>query len=243
MTKEPLDPKPVFAGIKLRRIDADHYTEHDFEMERLGREQSAETYAERLKVLEAHGWVPFRGPFYYARREFHGGHHPPSSKKRVPTTVAFAMFKEANPEVELPAYKPHPYGWRPPVEQMPFKTELISVEPMRAPAFKLLDYKAPETEHDHQQKRWEEFCSQFDGVRSTGISYLGRARGGGTAMYVLLEHDGDVTRFPKTWEGSTIDIRVKPEAEERAEKEVQDAAAQKKYQEEAAWLVKARSTR
>jgi len=235
------DKTPVVVAFpKIRRIGAEHYTKHDFEMERIGREQSAVTYDERLKVLEAAGWVRFSGPFYYARKEFHGGHHPPGTKKRVPTSVAFAMFVEANPEVELPKFKPHPHGWKAPVGKMPFTTELISAEPMKMPVGGIFTYQSPETEEDRQQNRWKEFCSQFEGVRTTGRSYLGHREGGGTKMLVILEHDGDAGKFPETWEGLGINIRIKPEAKERAEKEAKDKAANERYQEEAAWLRKGR---
>jgi hypothetical protein len=229
---------------KIRRIGAEHYTEHDFEMERIGAEQDRKTYEERLAVLEAHGWEPFNSPFYYAGREFHGGHHPPGTKKRVPTKVAFAMFKEANPDVELPKYRPHPHGWTPPPAPGPlFETKLVSVEPMKMPSFNLhmLDYGTEEEIRERRERRarLDETFKDVDGVRSYGV---------GTRAYdyvhVKLEHEGALSEIPERWEGMPIEVEVKPEVkpevEERAEKEARDKAAREQYEEEVAWLRKAR---
>ena len=153
---------PFLKSLGARRLWVDHYTEHDFEMERLGWAQNAEIYAKRLETLEAAGWEPFRGPFYYARREFHGGHHPPGTEKRVPTGVAFAMFREANPGVELEPWRPHPRGWTPPTTtQGMFHCEQISVEPMKMPAGKIFtmkcEYGTPEEQREREERRerWE----------------------------------------------------------------------------------------
>ena len=244
MTTDKQNQGSFLSSLGARRVGVDHWTEHDFEMERIGRAQSAETYHKRLETLETHGYVPFRGPFYYAGREHHGGHHPPGTKKRVPTKVAFAMLQETHPEVELEPYKPHPQGWTPPTStQGMFKVEQIKVEPMKMPVGALFNYQRPETEEDRQQKRWKEFCAQFEGVRTTGRSYLGHREGGGTKMYVLLEHDGDAGKFPETWEELGIDIRVKPEAEELAEKRAKRKVVDERHQKEAAWMAKANQVR
>lgn len=244
-----------FSDIKfppIRRIGAEHYTEHDFEMERIGAEQRSKTYEERLAVLEAHGWVPFNGPFYYARREFHGGYHPPGTKKRVPTPVAILMFKEENPDVELPEYKPHPHGWTPPPAPGPkFTTEPVSVEPMKVPEFKLYTmkymYGTKEEEHERDERkaryaRWEAFCAQFPGTRNVAHGTTRNPDGGPAldAVFVTLEDDTHLDQFPDKWEGRVVRVEVKPEAEERAEKEARDKAARERYEEEAAWLRKAR---
>lgn len=242
MTEDKQNIGPLLTALGARRVGVDHYTEHDFEMERIGREQNDKVYAKRLETLEAAGWVPFRGPYYYAGREWHGGHHPPGTEKRVPSRVAFAMFREANPDVELEPYKPHPHGWTPPTttEGM-FHMEVTEVKPMEMPAFSLLSYKPPETEKDREQKRWKEFCSQFDGVRSTGWGISRDPEGGPNINYrgVTLEHDGDADKFPDEWEGKVVRVKIKPEAEERAEKEARNKAAKAKYDEEAAWVRKA----
>jgi len=240
MTEDKQNIGALLTSLGARRVGVDHYTEHDFEMERIGRDQSAVTYDERLKVLEDAGWVPFRCPFYYANREFHAGHFPPGTKKHVPTTAAFAMFLDANPEVELPKYKPHPHGWKAPVGTMPFKTELISVEPMKMPQGLLLylDYTYGDGKTNDDQKRWRAFCDQFEGVRSTGIGSTREKGEYREAVFVTLEHDGDADKFPEEWEDRLVVVKIKPEAEERTEKEAKDKAANERYQEEAGWLRK-----
>lgn len=229
----------------IRRVNKRHYTEHDFEMERIGIEQDNATYEERLAVLESHGWVPFSGPFYYARREFHGGHHPPGTKKHVPTSVAFAMFKEANPDVELPKYKPHPHGWTPPTAPGPlFKTRLVNLQPLSMPpgAVFTMDYEYGTQEERERNARWKAFCAQFPGTRKVGHGSTRNPEGGPAldAVFVTLEDDTHLHEFPSEWEGRVVVVEVKPEAEERAEKEARDKAARERYEEEAAWLRKAR---
>jgi len=48
------------------------------------------------------------------------------------------MLLEFFPEAELEPWKPHPHGWSRPPGQMPFKNELVKVEPMKAPTSLLL---------------------------------------------------------------------------------------------------------
>lgn len=240
------------ASLGARRVGVSHYTEHDFEMERIGRAQSTETYAERLAVLEAAGWVLFRGPFYYARKEHHGGHHPPGTQKRVPTEVAFAMFREANPEVILPAYKPHPHGWKPPTTtQGLFHVEQISVEPMKLPAGGLLaladrgfEYGTEEEKKTRREKkaRMDATFKGLPGVRAygTGTRY-DKGEPARDYVYVKLEAEEHRAALPETWEGLQVEVTVKAEADERAEKEAKKKAANEEYQEEAAWVHKGRN--
>ena len=247
MTDDPQNIGPLLTGLGARRIGVDHYTEHDFEMERVGRKQNAETYAERLKILEGAGWVPFSCPFYYADREFHGGHFAPGTEKHLPTKVAFAMFREANPEVELPAYKPHPHGWTRPTAEMPFKTELVSVEPMKVPAgalFALADSYEYGTEEEktarrEKKARMDAVFKDLPGIRvyGTGTHYgKGPAR---DYLYVKLEAEEFRAALPETWEGLAVEVTVESEAQERAEKEAKDKAFQATHDEEAAWMAKA----
>jgi hypothetical protein len=236
---------PMLVSMGARRIGVDHWTEHDFEMERIGRALNQETYAKRLAQIQAAGWVPFRGPFYYARREFHGGHFIPNTQERVPTNVAFAMFHEQNPNVELEPYKPHPHGWTPPTStQGLFRNEIVSVEPMKVPAGRIfaMDFDLGlGTEIHERADRWRSLCAGFAGVRSTGSGSsrdpeTGKGR---DAVFVTLEHDADAAKFPAEWEGRLVVVEVKPEAEERAKKAATRAADKARYQEEAAWLKKA----
>lgn len=233
---------------RLRRLGVDHYTEHDFEMERIGDEQSAGTYAERLEVLEAAGWVPFRGRFRYARRQYHAGHLIPGTKKRVPTGVAFAMFKEGSPDIELPAYKPHPHGWtRPTTTQGLFHNELVSVKPMKVPAGNFLtmsyEYGTPEEAkaRRERQARMDATFKELPGVRSYGDG--SRSPGPEKYIHVTLEAEEHRAAIPETWEGLPVDVRVKAEAEERAEEDARRKSANERYQEEAAWVAKANRLR
>jgi hypothetical protein len=233
---------------KIRRVGAEHYTEHDFEMERIGAEQNRETYEEHLAVLESHGWVPFNSPFYYAGREFHGGHHPPGTKKYVPTKVAFAMFKETNPDVELPKYRPHPHGWSPPPSPgMGFKTELVKLQPLSMPlgALFTMDYEYGTAEEIKERRarkqRLDDTFKDVEGIRSYGVGR--RYPSGGKAydyVHVKLEHEGARSEIPERWEELPVEVEVRPEEAERAEKEARDKAAREQYEEEAAWLRKAR---
>lgn len=247
MTDDPQNVGPLMASLGARRVGVDHWTEHDFEMERIGRKQSAETYRDRLDVLEAHGWEPFRGPFYYGRREWHGGHrHPDRDNRRVPTEVAFAMLLEDHPEIELPRYRPHPQGWSPPPAEGPlFHTELVSIEPMKVPAGKIftmdVEYGTPEEikERKERKARLDAVFEGLPGVRSYGTGT--RYPGAHPYVHVTLEAEEHRARLPREWEGLPVEVTVKPEAEERAEKKARRDAADAKYREEAAWLAKARN--
>lgn len=247
MAEDKQNLGPLLSSLGARRVGVDHWTEHDFEMERIGRAQDAKTYAERLAVLEAAGWVPFRGPFYYAQREYHVGHHPPGTTKRVPTKVAFAMFLEANPGVKLPAYKPHPHGWKPPPStQGLFHVEHLELKPMELPEgfgsiFTMeTEYGTPE--EIAERKAWrEQLRASFEGlpgVRSYGDSW--RA-GGEKAIFVVLEADEFRDNLPEIVGDRKVYIEVKPEAKERAEKEARQKAADEKYREETKWIAKARN--
>ena len=251
MTDDPQNVGPLLASLGARRIGVDHWTEHDFEMERVGRKQSAETYAERLKILEDAGWEPFRCPFYYANKEFHGGHYAPGTKKHLPTKVAFAMFREANPEVELPAYKPHPDGWkrpRPPPGAGLFKNEIVSVEPMKMPAgrlFALADSFEHGTEEEKKTRRekrarMDAVFKGLPGVRAYGTGTHYGEKPARDYLYVKLEAEEHRAALPETWEGLAVEVTVKSEADERAKKEAEDKTANEKYREEAAWVAKAR---
>jgi hypothetical protein len=238
---------PLLAGLGARRIGVEHWTEHDFEMERIGREQNQRTYARRLEQLEAAGWVPFQGPFYYARREFHGGHLIPDTKKRVPTKVAFAMFRDQNPDVALEPYRPHPHGWTsPPSTRGLIHQEIVSVEPMKVPTFGLFAMKNEDfgygTENLERADRWRVFCAGFTGVRSTGTgSSRDEETGKGRdAVFVTLDHDADAAKFPAEWEGRLVVVRVKAEADELAEKKARREIEEASYREESEWLRKAR---
>lgn len=240
-----------FKGIRfpeIRRVGADHYTEHDFKMERIGGEQNAKTYAERLAILEAHGWVPFSSPFYYANREFHGGHHPPGTKKYVPTSVAFAMFKEQHPEVELPRYKPHPHGWIPPTAPAPLvKQELVSLEPMKEPSFSLrtmeYEYGTEEQKRERRERkaRLDAVFEGVEGVRSYGFGLRGQPLV--DYVHVTLEAEKHRPGIPDTWEEMPVEVTVKSEAQEKAERAEERRVAQERYDEEAAWLAKANGGR
>lgn len=243
------DPQNVgsfLASIGARRVGVDHWTEHDFEMERVGRKQDAETYQERLDILEAHGWVPFRGPYYYGGREWHGGHrHVDRGNRRFPTKVAFAMLLEDHPEIEFPKYRPHPHGWepprRPPGEGL-IQQELVSIEPMKMPVGSLFtmetSYGTPEENARRKARdaRMRETFADLPGVRSFGDS-LGP--NGEKRVFVTLESEDDRAALPETWEGDPVVVRVKPAAQERAEKEERERKAQERYEEERAWLKKA----
>jgi hypothetical protein len=256
MTDDPQNVGPLMASLGARRLGVDHWTEHDFEMERVGRKQSAETYRERLDVLEAHGWVPSHGPFYYARREYHRGYtHPERDlgrRGRVPTDVAFAMLLEDHPEIKLPAYRPHPQGWkRPPSSQPLFHTELVSVEPMKVPAggiFALANYEYGTEEEKKARRekkaRMDAVFKHLPGVRAygTGTRY-DREAPAREYFHVTLEDEASRAAIPETWEGLQVEITVKPEAEERAEREAKQDAAYAKYREEAAWVAKANRIR
>lgn len=228
----------------IRRIGAEHYTEHDFKMERIGREQNAETYKKRIEQLESYGYVPFRGPYYYGRREWHGGHHPPGTKKRVPTKVAFAMLLEEHPEVELEPWKPHPHGWSPPPAPGPlFKVEMVSIEPMKMPAGALftMDYEYG-TEEQIKERRNKK--ARLDAALKDlpGVRRYGEGRGGKFLLpriWVVLEGEEYRAAIPEEVDGVEVHIQVLPEAQERAEKEAKDAAAAAKYKEEMGWLAKA----
>jgi len=234
-----------------RRVGVDHWTEEDFEMERVGRKQSAETYAKRLEILEAHGWTPFSAPFYYGNREWHGGHHPPGTKKYVPTKVAFAMFLEANPEVELPVYKPHPHGWKspkPPEGAGLFHVEQLTVEPMKMPAgalFALADSYEYGTEEEKRERRerharMDATFKDLPGVRSYGDGTRYSPEGSEKYIRVLLEAEEHRVGLPETWEGLRVDVKVESEADERAKKEAKRHTANEKHREEAEWIRKAR---
>ena len=258
MTDDPQNVGPLMASLGARRIGVDHWTEHDFKMERIGRLQNAETYAERLKILEAAGWVPSSGPFYYARREYHRGYTHPDldvgHRGRVPPGVAFAMFKEGSPDIELPPYKPHPEGWKrpkPPEGAGLFHNELVSAEPMKMPTgalFALADnyeYGTPEEAKARREKkaRRDATFKDLPGVRSYGegsrrVSDASPGSRPEDYIHVLLEAEEYRAGIPETWEGLPVGIRVQSEADERAEKEAKDKAAYERYQEEAAWVRK-----
>jgi len=248
MTEDKQNIGAFLTSLGARRVGVDHYTEHDFEMERVGRKQSAETYAERLKVLEDAGWVPFRGPFYYARREFHGGHHPPGTKKRVPTKAAFAMFLDANPEIELPKYKPHPHGWKAPTTtQGLIRHELIKAEPMKMPAGGLftMDYEyGTEEEKKARREKKVRMDAVFKGLPGIRVYGTGTHYGSGEPardyLYVKLEAEGFRAALPETWEGLAVEVTVKSEADEKAEEAAKDKVANDRYKEEAGWLEKGR---
>lgn len=245
MAEDKQNLGPLLSSLGARRVGVEHWTEKDFEMERIGRAQDAETYQKRCEQIEAAGWKPHRGPFYYARREYHRGYLVPGTNKRVPVGVAFAMFLEQNTGVELEPYKPHPHGWkRPPSTQGLFHIEDFEVKPMKAPPGLLFTmetrYGTPEMQAE--RKAWEEqMKAAFDGlpgVRSYGDSY--RA-GGEKAIFVVLEADEHRDNIPEIVGGRRVYVRVKPEAEERAEKEARQKAADEKYREEAKWIAKARN--
>jgi len=250
MTEDKQNVGPLMAALGARRVGVDHWTEHDFEMERVGRAQSAKTYAERLEILEAAGWEPSRGPFYYARKEYHGGHLVPGTKKKVPTGVAFAMFLEANPEIVLPAYRPHPQGWKspkPPKGAGLFHVERLTVEPMKMPAGNLFtmsnEYGTPEEIEARRgkQTRLDATFKDLPGVRryGTGTRYPGAQE----YVHVLLEAEEHRAGLPETWEGLPVEVRVKSEADERAEEDAKHKRADEKYREEAAWVAKANRVR
>lgn len=212
--------------MQLRRLGTGHWTDYDHLMDRIDQAQRKDVYARRLAQLENSGWVPFSGPFYFARREFHGGHFMPDSRRRVPTGVAFAMFREANPDVVLEPYPPHPHGWTPPPTTWPlFQTTVVSVQPMSMPKSKLFDLKVDYGFNtDSCRDRWKVFCSQFEGVRSSSVGFAidPTTRQQHNVVSVLLEHDKDADKFPKEWEGCRVDVSVRSEVSERAVKEAED---------------------
>lgn len=229
---------------KIRRLGVEHWTEHDFEMERIGREQDAETYRKRLETLESYGFKPFRGPYYYGGREWHGGHHPPGTRKRVPTKVAFAMLLEEHPEIELEPWKSHPHGWTPPPStQGLVHQELVKVEPMKAPAFSLLtevfEHGTEEKEtRREEQDRLDALFKEMPGVRRYGTG-----RGGKFLLpyfWVVLEGEEYRAQVPDAVDGVEVRVEIKSEANERAEKKARRAKAEAKRREEAEWLKKAR---
>lgn len=235
-TEDTQNVGPLLSALKVRRLGVSHWTEHDFEMERIGRAQSAKTYRQRLDILEHHGWKPFGGPFYYGNQEFHGGHTPPWGKSPVPTKVAFAMFRESYPDVELPEYKPHPHGWKPPKStEGLFDCEITSIEPMKVPSFKLLDMK-DNFPRDTELDNWSTFCKQFEGVRYCGKVYLA---GGKTMMSVTVEDEQYVDQFPGTWQDYSVEVKVKPAAVETAERQKRKERDEIKLRHEREWLRKA----
>lgn len=229
----------------IRRVGVDHYTEHDFEMERIGREQAAATHAERVAILESHGWEPFRGPYYFAGREWHGGHrHPDRDNRRVPTKVALAMLLADHPEVELPAWKPHPHGWTPPTSDAELvHHELVSIEPMKMPAGGLFtvdyEYGTPEEARARRERqgRLDATFKSLPGVRSYGWGT--RYPGARDYIHVTVEAEEHRAAIPETWDDAPVEVTVKSEADERAEREARRKAGDEKRREEAQWLAKA----
>jgi hypothetical protein len=226
----------------VRRLFVEHWTEQDFEMERIGREQSREVYKKRVAQIEAAGWVPFRGPYYYAGREFHGGHLVPQMQKRVPSEVAFEMFREQNPEVELEPYRPHPHGWTPPTTtQGLFHQEVFKVEPMKVPAGLIfyqnlgIEQALEPTEEQRRQERLKATFKDLPGVRSYG-TWHARAR---VSVSVKIEAEEYRAAIPTTWEGLEVEIEVKSEAQEVAEKKASRALERDRLREETEWLKKA----
>jgi len=245
MVDDPQNVGPLMASLGARRVGVDHWTEHDFEMERIKRRQDADTYRERLDVLEAHGWTHFDGPYYYGGREWHGGHrHVDRGNRRVPTKVAFAMLLEDHPEIELPPYRPHPHGWtpprRPPGEGL-IQQELVSVEPMKVPNFGLLALLNSEhgTEEERRERR-ERRARMEATFRRPGVRAFGDVLGPNAEkwLFVTLESEDARDAVPETWEGLPVVVKVKPEAEERAEKEAAERRERERYEEERAWLKK-----
>lgn len=229
------------------RRNVEHWTEHDFEMERIGEDLRRAVYQKRLEQIETVGWVPFQAPFYYAGREFHGGHFAPGTKKRVPTTVAFAMFQEQNPDVALEPYPPHPHGWTPPTTTRGmFRNELVSVEPMKVPVFKLLemDFLYGTEEERARDARMKEAFDSLPGVWRYGTAWVcddteaGKRRGI-LRLCVTVESEEHRSAIPTTWEGLEVDIKVKSQAEERAEKRAARDADTARDREEREWLRKA----
>ena len=178
MAEDKQNLGPLLSSLGARRVGVDHWTEHDFEMERIGRAQNAETYQKRCEQIEAAGWKPHRGPFYYARREYHRGYLVPGTNKRVPVGVAFAMYLEENLGVELEPYKPHPQGWKPPRSNAGLiHQEIVSVEPLKMPVGSIFTmetrYGTPEMQAE--KKAWETQMKAalegLPGVRSYGDSW------------------------------------------------------------------------
>jgi len=88
-----------------------------------------------------------------------------------------------------------------------------------------------------RQARMDATFKHLPGVRSFGDG--SRSPGPEKYIHVTLEAEEHRAQIPETWEGLPVGLRVKSEADERAEKEAKDKAANEKYQEEAAWVAKA----
>jgi hypothetical protein len=108
-------------------------------------------------------------------------------------------------------------------------------------ADKPFEYGTEEEKKARREKKTRMAATFKDlpGVRSYGTgTHYGSGEPARDYLYVKLEAEEYRAALPDIWEGLRVEVTVKSEAEERAEKEAKDQAANEKYREEMAWIRK-----